>query len=117
MTAKEATVHLALLGMYADNALTETEDALISKLMTRLGWEGDTGVRSAFVSNAFAAVRAVSGKEESVLEFLTTKIKPALATAEEKAIAIAELEGVVNVDGKVADTEHALVSLAKWVLK
>ena len=117
MTAKEATVHLALLGMYADNALTETEDALISKLMTRLGWEGDTGVRSAFVSNAFAAVRAVSGKEEAVLEFLTTKIKPALTTEDEKSMAIAELEGVVKVDGNVAATEHALVGLAKWVLK
>lgn len=117
MNSREATIHLALLGMYADNALTEAEDALIDKLMTRLGWEEDTGVRSAFVSEAFDAVRALGGNEEAILDFLTKEIKPALATADEKEMALAELEMVVKADGRVASSEKNLLSLAGWVLK
>lgn len=117
MNAKEATVHLALLGMYADNALTESEDALINKLMNRLGWDSDTGVRAAFVSNAFATVRSLSGNDEAIAEFVTTKIKPALPTPEEREVALAELAGVLNADGKVAASENGLLTLVGWILK
>lgn len=117
MNSQEAIIHLALLGMYADNALTESEDALIDKLMSRLGWEADTGVRSAFVSEAFDKVRGIYGNDEAVLKFLTEEVKPALPTEADKAVALAELEAVVKADGRVAPAENNLLSIAGWVLK
>lgn len=115
MTNIEAIFHLALLGMYADGSLTEAEDAQINSLMTDLGWEEDTGVRAAFVGNAFARVRAVNVSEESVAAFLSTELKPALSAPGDKDRAMDYLRRVVAKNG-VTSEENSLVVMAKWML-
>lgn len=115
MTNIEAIFHLALLGMYADGTLTETEDAQINQLLTDLGWEDDTGVRAAFVGNAFARVRAANVSEESIASFLSTELKPALSADGDKERALDCLRRVVAQNGMTSE-EHSLVVLAKWML-
>jgi hypothetical protein len=115
MTNTEAIFHLALLGMYADGSLTQTEDARINRLMTELGWSEDTGVRAAFVSMAFAKVRAASTSDETVAAFLTKELKPALTEPGDKDRALEILRQVVALDG-VTSTENNLQQIAKWML-
>ena len=117
MNLREATIHLVLLGIYADNALTESEDSMIDKIMTRLGWESDAGARTAFVTRAFATIQGISGNDEVIADFLSTKIKPALPAAEDKEMALAELQWVMNRDGHQAASENNLLRLAGWILK
>jgi hypothetical protein len=117
MNSREATIHLVLLGIYADNALTEPEDSMIDKMMTRLGWESDADIRTAFVSQAFATIQGMSGNDEVIADFLSTTIKPALPAVADKEMALAELEWVVNRDGHKAASENSLLRLAGWILK
>lgn len=101
--------------MYADGTLTEAEDTQINNILTDLGWEDDTGVRAAFVGNAFARVRAANASEESVAAFLSTELKPALSAPGDKDRALDYLRRVVVQNG-VTNEENSLVVLAKWML-
>jgi hypothetical protein len=117
MNANEAIAHLSLLAIYADDKIGEAEDQRIDGILTRLGWESESGERGRFLANAFAKIRLVSESDEARVAFLTEEIRPALQSETDRAYAVDTLNSVLSADGIVGEQEKHLLSLVEWVLR